>query len=74
MHPLAIERPREALHYVAEVARTLDVCGDAAAQLGVSINTVKTHLRGIYVKMGAKGELTGNSAGNGAGFTTEGEV
>ena len=29
---------------------------------------------GIYVKMGAKGELTGNSAGNGAGFTTEGEV
>lgn len=25
---------------------------DAAAQLGVSINTVKTHLRGIYVKMG----------------------
>jgi DNA-binding CsgD family transcriptional regulator len=25
---------------------------DAALQLGVSINTVKTHLRGIYEKMG----------------------
>ena len=32
---------------------------DAAAQLGVSINTVKTHLRGIYEKMGTNKQAPG---------------
>jgi LuxR family maltose regulon positive regulatory protein len=49
LEPLS-DREREVLHYLPTIMSNADI----AAELFVSVNTVKTHVKSIYRKLGAK--------------------
>ena len=44
------EREREVLRHISQMLS----CAEVAGEMYISINTVKTHLRSIYRKLGAR--------------------